>query len=93
MAGERDGRDEDERGEPRADDKLAAEPFSYRASNDGKVFISFHGRQVMIVKGEEAAHLLDKLTRADARGVQFALAKITGNFKRGNEKLAKSRER
>ena len=39
--------------DPRADDKLADEPFSYRASGDGKVFISWQGRTVMTLKDRE----------------------------------------
>jgi len=30
--------------------------------------------------------LLDKIASLDAKGVQLALAKATGNFKRGNER-------
>ena len=76
---------DDHPGDP-PDDPLAGDPFSYRESRDSKVFISWQGRVVMTVKGEEARRLLDRLARTDARGVQLALAKITGNFKRGNER-------
>lgn len=72
--------------DPRGDDKLADEPFAYRASGDGKVFISWQGRTVMTLRDREASRLLDRLSRLDSRGVQLALAKITGNFKRGNER-------
>ena len=43
----------------------------------------------MILKGKAALELLKKLERAKGRDVQLVLAKITGNFKRGNEKTVK----
>jgi hypothetical protein len=60
--------------------------FAYRISKDGKVFITWCGRTVMTLKGEEASKLLRRLQASDEAGVQLALAKITGNFKRGNER-------
>ena len=49
-------------------------------------FIYWRGRQVRVLKGEEALLLLDKIASLDAKGVQLVLAKATGNFKRGNER-------
>ncbi len=60
--------------------------FSYRANKDGKVFISWHGKQIMTVKGEQAKKFLDKLEGLDHLEAQLVMAKITGNFKRGNER-------
>lgn len=68
------------------DDKLGDEPFSYAVTRDGKIFISWRDRQVMTLKGEDARRFAEKLGRLDPRGIQLALAKITGNFKRGNER-------
>ena len=42
----------------------------------------------MVVAGADAARLARKLAGASAEVVQMALAKITGNFKRGNERIA-----
>jgi hypothetical protein len=60
--------------------------FSYRVTRDGKVFISWQNRQIMILKEEKARKLLAQLETADRRQVQLALAKITGHFKHGNER-------
>jgi hypothetical protein len=60
--------------------------FSYRSSKDGKVFISWFGKPVMTLKGQEARKLLNRLQALDEVQVQLALAKVTGNFKRGNER-------
>ena len=66
--------------------KLEAQPFSYRASKDGQIFISWQGKTVTIVKGDAAERMLVKLKQADERTVQLILAKATGNFKHGNER-------
>lgn len=68
------------------DDKLADAPFSYAVTRDGKIFIAWRDRRVMTLKGDEARRLAEKLARLDPHGIQLALAKITGNFKRGNER-------
>ena len=74
------GKPKDQRG------RLAEEPFAYQASADGKVFISWQGRQVTILKGDDAQAFLRRVTDKDARTQQLAMAKATGNFKRGNER-------
>ncbi len=65
---------------------LDDEPFSYRALKDGKVLIYWHDKHVTTLAGKAATKLLSRVEGADARTVQLALAKITGNFKRGNER-------
>jgi len=65
---------------------LRDEPFSWYEGGGGKIFISWRGRQVMILKGQKAASFLQRLTGLDVAGQQLAMAKITGNFKRGNER-------
>lgn len=71
---------------------LEEKPFAYTAAKDGKVFISWNGRRVMILQGEQAKRFLQKVEGADSRQAQLAMAKVTGNFKRGNEKAAKKGE-
>jgi len=67
---------------------LEDEPFSYRETAQGKVLISWRGRQVMVLKGPRAAAFLARLTCQDELVRQLAMAKITGNFKRGNERCS-----
>jgi hypothetical protein len=62
------------------------EAFGYRVSKDGRVFVTFHGRQVVTVAGAKAERLVAALAGADGEQVQLLLAKATGNFKRGNER-------
>ena len=66
--------------------KLDSEPFSYRVAKDGKIFISWQNKQVMTVKDKKAEVLLKKIEGKDSKTIQLALAKITGNFKHGNER-------
>jgi hypothetical protein len=65
---------------------LDAEIFSYRVAKDGKVFIAWHGKQVMIVKGEAARTFLRRIDGLERLDAQLVMAKLTGNFKRGNER-------
>ena len=61
--------------------------FSYRATKDGKVLIYWRGKQVVVLKGTRAQKLLAELAGMDPEQEQLTLAKATGNFKRGNERL------
>jgi len=65
---------------------LSDQPYAYRTSKDGKVFITWQGQQVMILKGKKAELFLKRIAGLDDSKLQKALAKITGNFKRGNER-------
>ncbi len=66
--------------------RFADEVFSYRTNKDNKVFISWQGKQVMILKGKKAEQFLAKITSLEHREAQLVMAKVTGNFKRGNER-------
>lgn len=65
---------------------LDEEPFEYRELKDSKVQVYWNNKPVMLLKGSEALKLLRKLENSDSKQTQLILAKITGNFKRGNEK-------
>jgi len=67
--------------------KLDENPFEYTVSKDEKVFISYEGKQIKSLKGMDAKRLLGKIQHAETEtDIQLLLAKITGNFKRGNER-------
>lgn len=69
--------------------RLKEECFSYKVSKDNKVFIYWYGKQVIIIKGKDSEKFLAKIENADAMEAQLIMAKLTGNFKRGNEKISK----
>ena len=72
-------------------DSLAGQPFSYRTTKTGLVRIAYLGAQVTTLSGKSAERFLSTVTDTDAHAAQLAMAKATGNFKRGNEKHAKLR--
>jgi hypothetical protein len=64
------------------------EIFSYRATKSGTVLISWQGRLVTTLNGKAAERFLTQIAGLDDRSAQLVMAKATGNFKRGNERLA-----
>jgi hypothetical protein len=66
--------------------KLDEEVFSYRATKDGKVFLFWRQKQIKILKGLTAQEFLEDIGEADAKETQLIMARITGNFKHGNER-------
>ena len=66
--------------------KLIEHPFSYIITNSDKVIIYRDNKQVMILKGNKAAILQTKLLDKSEHNIQLVLAKITGNYKRCNER-------
>lgn len=67
-------------------DPLSDEPFSYLTRADGTVVIRYRGAPVTLLRGKVAARFASRLAGADAAASQQAMARATGNFKRGNER-------
>lgn len=65
---------------------LEDDPFDWRATKNGQVLVSRSGRLVTTVRGTAAASLLGRLERADEHTAQQLLARVTGNYRRGNER-------
>ena len=67
--------------------RLDETPFSYRITKDHTILISRRNKQIKILKGKEADKFVNKVSQMeeDEKKVHFIMAKITGNFKRGNE--------
>ncbi|MBM6616366.1 hypothetical protein [Bacillus suaedaesalsae] len=65
-------------------------PFTYQVNKNNTIFIDYYGKQVKVLKGKEAVQFLKKIQNAqDEKALQLIMAKITGNFKRGNERNSK----
>ena len=69
--------------------------FSYRASERGEVRIRRGGRVVTTLRGAAAREFL---AEAEAAGttqaeVQALCARVTGNYRRGNERVARNHPR
>jgi len=70
---------------------LDDEVFTYRITKDRKVFISWHGKHVTTLSGRKAGGFISDITDAEGKEAQLIMAKATGHFKHGNEKLGKYR--
>jgi hypothetical protein len=57
--------------------------FSYIKRANGEVVISHHGRVATVLRGRTADRFLAKLTEDNE---QELMARLTGNYKRGNER-------
>ena len=68
---------------------LDEEVFSYKIAKGKKVFISYYGKQVTTLSGSRAEKFISDIEDAVGREAQLIMAKVTGNFKRGNEKVAR----
>ncbi|MFA9556678.1 hypothetical protein ACERII_05175 [Evansella sp. AB-rgal1] len=67
--------------------RLNETPFRYRVNKDNTVFLDYEGKHVKILKGKEADKFLRRINDAsNETEIQLIMAKITGNFKRGNER-------
>lgn len=67
--------------------------FTYRARKNGDVEILRHGRVVSTLRGNDAADFLSEVEAGDAGEAQQVMARVTGNYKRGNERLARQHPR
>lgn len=71
--------------------RLDEEVFSFRVAKDGRVVIYWHGKAVKTLAGAEAARFLQKIEGVEGKEAQLAMAKVTGNFKRGNERITSAK--
>lgn len=62
--------------------------FTVRTRKGGVVEVLHRGRPAATLGGSDARDLLDELSRLSDVDVQQRLARLTGNFKRGNERRA-----
>jgi hypothetical protein len=60
-------------------------PFSHKLLKDKKAQIAYKGKIVGVISGKEYNKLLRVIALDNIYELQLFLAKITGNFKRGNE--------
>ena len=68
---------------------LEDDVFTFRVTKDRKVFISWYGKQVTILSGRKAESFISDIDNADGKDAQLLMARVTGHFKHGNEKISK----
>ena len=59
--------------------------FTYREHKDGSISITHQGRLAATLRKREAVDFLGEVTSIDAADAQELMARLTGNYKRGNE--------
>jgi hypothetical protein len=65
--------------------------FTYLAVKSGAVFIRRHSQTASELRGAEAEAFLKKIGPASFSQAQQIMARVTGNYKRGNERTARDR--
>jgi hypothetical protein len=64
--------------------------FAFAQRDDGTVLITHRRKHASTLRGARAAEFLDEIAAGDP---QLVMARWTGNYKRGNERSAKSHPR
>ena len=62
--------------------------FTFQSSKSGVVRISRNGREIMILRGDVAMAFIEDMGGATMLEEQQLMARVTGNYKHGNERLA-----
>ena len=66
----------------------APEGFSFRRMKNGDVLVTHHGRPAGTLHGRDAIAFLGEMHGADEAAQQHAMARLTGHYRRGNERQA-----
>ncbi|MCB1666270.1 MAG: hypothetical protein KDI28_10845 [Pseudomonadales bacterium] len=62
------------------------EGFSFQARKSGDVEILHFGKPAAVLRAADARKFLAKAEQADELALQHLMARVTGNYKRGNER-------
>jgi len=65
------------------------QPFDYKIMKGEKAQVFFGGRMIKVLIGKDYKKLIKCIDETDDYKIQLYLAKVTGNFKHGNEKRGK----
>ena len=67
--------------------------FTFASTKDGVVTIFHHGRRATVLRGEKAVWFLQDMEGLEMAAQQQEMARLTGNYRRGNERLARQHPR
>jgi hypothetical protein len=73
---------------PESDHESRNLGFSYRKRKNGDVEVLHHGRLASTLRGADASAFLADAPDPTSPDAQELMARLTGNYKRGNERLA-----
>ncbi len=63
--------------------------FTYQTSKTGEVFIYRRGKLALTLRSKSAAQFLTDVEYSSFGDAQQKMARVTGNYKKGNEKSGK----
>lgn len=72
---------------------LEGMPFSYRQYKNGTISISYENKEITTLKNKAAIKFSLAIQDSTDMEAQMIMAKITGNFKHGNERDGKKKAR
>lgn len=67
--------------------------FTWQKMKNGEVRVLHHGRLASTLRGRDADEFLAEADQGDDAGLQQTMARLTGNYKRGNERKAAAHPR
>jgi hypothetical protein len=67
--------------------------FTYRSRKDGSVEVLHHDRLASTLRGRDAASFIGKVDALSQTDAQRLMARVTGNYKRGNERSSGGHQR
>ena len=67
--------------------------FTYQLVKSGAVLIDHHGKLATTLRTKKALDFIAKIESLDFAGQQQWMARLTGNYKRGNEHQSKKHPR
>ena len=67
--------------------------FTFKQRKNGDVLISHHGSPARMLHNKKAFEFSEKIVSLSFTDQQQLMARLTGNYKRGNERVAKDHPR
>ncbi|MEO8486382.1 MAG: hypothetical protein ABI585_08595 [Betaproteobacteria bacterium] len=71
----------------------ATDDFSFRSRAGGEVAVFRRGTVVTILRGSTASRFLARVAGATPAAQQLEMVRVTGNYRRGNERVGASHPR
>lgn len=67
--------------------------FTFRKVKSGEVEVLHRGRRASTLRGRDAEDFLSQVQRANDADAQQLMARVTGHYKHGNERMASQHHR
>jgi len=61
-------------------------PFNFSKTKDSKIIIRRSGKTIKILGVSQSGKFLERISGKSEEAIQIELARVTGNYKRGNER-------